>query len=247
MASSSSSFSRLRFYEASGGRLGPRAEAFVFFPNRYGAMVWQEEHGRGDDTYAVSVLEALRPHPKGQLGVDSQITYDTSVTDHSVGNLDRDGVERMLREIAALPTPSIILSERARNFREWIEDVVLRAGEGEIDASPDADTVCVAIVVDVTAYTGNSGSIYASQDQSEDKVLQEAYDILETYERERMSKEEWARLEKEAEASNMDPDELMTETYQGKSWALTPEEFEWAIHGSTRVAQFVDTYDSRED
>jgi len=98
-------FSRLKFYEDSGGGL----EALIFFPNRYGASVYQQpDHRERDvDVYAVTVLKALKPRPKEVLGVDFDVTYDTPITD-TIISANRAAVENVLGEIAALPPRSLI-------------------------------------------------------------------------------------------------------------------------------------------
>ena len=105
-------FSRLKFYNVERSAIArthqrpsqpdPQAEAFIFFPNRYGALVSQLiPRDLKDDRYNVLVLRALKPRPKGVLGVDSEVAYDAPI--HGLGHMSRDSVEEMLGEIAALP------------------------------------------------------------------------------------------------------------------------------------------------
>ena len=97
-------FSRLKFYEA--GR-GPRVEALIFFPNRYGANVYQRTPAYGD-TYSVAVIRALKPRPKDFSSGDYEIVFDTPVMDRILENQTREDVENVLGEIAALPPRSLI-------------------------------------------------------------------------------------------------------------------------------------------
>jgi len=139
-------------------------------------------------------------------------------------------------------------SEDADHFRKWLDEgAILRDGEGSIDVS-DEDPVWVAIVVNVQSYGPHEAAIYADQNRfhaSADTALQEAYEILETYERDNMSKEDWKRLEKDAEENGMEANELMTETYDAVIWKLDPKEFAKAIKGS-KAAKFIHTYDSKD-
>jgi hypothetical protein len=136
-------------------------------------------------------------------------------------------------------------SEDAEHFREWLDKgVILRDGEGSVNVSDD-DPVWVAIVVDVQGYGPHEGAIYADQNRyhaSADTALQEAYEILETYERDNISKEYRAELEKEWGDR---ADEIMTETYDAVIWKLDPKEFAKAIKGS-KAAKFISVYDSKD-
>ncbi len=136
-------------------------------------------------------------------------------------------------------------SEDAEHFRKWLDEgVILRDGEGSVDVN-DEDPVWVAIVVDVQGYGPHEGAIYADQNRyhaSADTALQEAYEILETYERDNISKEYRAELEKEWGDR---ADEIMTETYDAVIWKLDSKEFAKAIKGS-KAAKFVRVYDSKD-
>jgi hypothetical protein len=144
-------------------------------------------------------------------------------------------------------------SEDADHFRKWLDEgVILRDGEGSVEISEDRfsghDPVWVAIVVNVQGYGPHEGAIYADQNRyhaSADTALQEAYEILENYERDNMSKEDWKRLEKDAEENNMDASELMTETYDAVIWKLDPKEFAKALKGS-KAAKFISVHDSKD-
>lgn len=137
------------------------------------------------------------------------------------------------------------ISEDANHFRKWLDEgVILRDGEGSIDVSDD-DPVWVAIVVNVQGYGPHEGAIYADQNRfhaSADTALQEAYEILENYERDHMSKEDWKRLEKEWGDR---ADEVMTETFDAVIWKLEPKEFAKALKGS-KAAKYVNVYDSND-
>jgi hypothetical protein len=133
------------------------------------------------------------------------------------------------------------ISEDANHFRKWLDEgVILRDGEGSVDVS-DEDPVWIAIVVNVQGYGPHEGAIYADQNRfhaNADSALQEAYQILENYERDHMSKEDWKRLEKEwGERA----DEIMTETFDAVIWKLEPEEFAKAIKGS-KAAKYINVY-----
>lgn len=141
-------------------------------------------------------------------------------------------------------------SEDAEHFRKWLDEgVILRDGEGSVEISEDRfsgqDPVWVAIVVDVQGYGPHEGAIYADQNRyhaSADTALQEAYEILENYERDHMSKKDREDLEKEWGDR---ADEIMTETYDAMIWKLDPKEFAKAIKGS-KAAKFISVHDSKD-
>jgi len=101
-------FSRLKFYQTGGRGV---VQAVVFFENHFGALVIQgggARSSRRNDTYEVTVLAAIRPHARGDIGYDSGVVTDSPVTGaHGVAaDLTRRGVEQVLGEIAALrPRP----------------------------------------------------------------------------------------------------------------------------------------------
>lgn len=140
------------------------------------------------------------------------------------------------------------ISHDPHHFVEWLDKgVILRDGEANvIDVAKGADAVWVAIVVDVEGYGPHEGAIYVDQNRyhaSADTALQEAYELLENYKREHMTKKERKELEKEwGERA----DEIMTETFSAMIWKLDPVEFGKAIKG-TKAAKFIETYDSSKD
>lgn len=139
----------------------------------------------------------------------------------------------------------IEISEDANHFRKWLDEgVILRDGEGSVDVN-DEDPIWVAIVVDVQGYGPHEGAIYADQNRfhaNADTALQEAYEILENYERDNMSKKDREELEEEWGDR---ADEIMTETFDAVIWKLEPKEFAKAIKGS-KAAKFVSVYDSND-
>jgi hypothetical protein len=129
-------FSKLKFYDLGHGKIS----ATIFFPNEYGASIVQGEGSYGsqkEDNYEIAVLVALKPHPKGKLGIDSKITYNTPITDDVFGYQTREDVERVLDAIAALPSrkPGEPLEPYTGDFTN--EDAVLGEIANEIDVNPE--------------------------------------------------------------------------------------------------------------
>jgi hypothetical protein len=138
------------------------------------------------------------------------------------------------------------VSKDAKHFRQILEEGVILVG-GEADGSIDLDddaSVFVSIVVNVTGYGPHVGAIYAMQNRfhgNPDEPLQEAYGILEEWEMDH-NLDYFKELEEEY---GEDASDVFTETFDGWSWELSPEEFADAIEG-TAATKYIETH-SEED
>jgi hypothetical protein len=118
--------------------------------------------------------------------------------------------------------------------------VYVRTGEGTIDLS-DKDPVHIAVVFDVQGFSGHSASIYVDQNRyhaSVDTALQEAFSMLE-------QREIDANPDYVAELMEEWGDEwtdILTETFDARTWTLQPEDAARAIRG-TPAALWIDIYD----
>lgn len=118
----------------------------------------------------------------------------------------------------------------AKNFRKHLtNNVILVAGEAESVSLEDDDPIFVAVVVNVTGYGPHPGAIYAHQNRfhaSGDSALEGAFELLEEWEQEHYP------------AESEEDEEHRTETFDGLTWKLTPQEFEEAIRGTPAVKFF---------
>jgi hypothetical protein len=132
-------------------------------------------------------------------------------------------------------------------FRKWLEEGVILVG-GEAEGSIDVDDetpVFVSIVVNVTGYGPHIGAIYAMQNPyhgGEDTALQNAFEILEDWEMDH-NPDYFKELEAEHGDEALD---VFTETFEGRSWELSPEDFAAAIEG-TEAAKYIETHSSEEE
>lgn len=140
------------------------------------------------------------------------------------------------------------VSKDIKHFEDVLEKgVILVAGdaEGHIDIGAEDEPVWVAIVVNVEGYGPHTGAIYAYQNRfhgNADTPLQEAYEILEEWEREHHG-DYLKELEEEyGDRAN----EIFTETFDGWSFKLDPREFGEAIR-HTKAAKFIDLEDSHAE
>jgi len=128
------------------------------------------------------------------------------------------------------------------SLREYItEGVILRDGDtdGSIDVDSD-DPVYVAIVVDVMGYGPHEGAIYAVQNRyhgSEDTALQEAYEILEQWQMDHNPDHYKELIDEYGDNAN----EILTETFDGVTWKMSPKDFAAAIEG-TKAEKYIKTY-----
>lgn len=132
-------FRKLKFYDL-GHKL---AHARVFFPNRYGASVFQGEGWGSDpdaDTYNVVVLAALVERPRGTDDVEPLNFADLPLTGMDQ-NITREDVEHLLDQIAALPKRGLFGPENTVYVASaWWRDsdpsmgvVAMTRGEAEED------------------------------------------------------------------------------------------------------------------
>ncbi len=121
---------------------------------------------------------------------------------------------------------NLVSKRDTKNFKDFLDKGVhLVAGDGDVIDLDDKEPVRVAIAFNVTGYGPHVGAIYAMQRGHVDKASEVAFEIL----------QEW-ELDKYPEQAN---NEHHTETFDGRSWTLTPDEFEEATEG-TNVDKFID-------
>jgi hypothetical protein len=145
----------------------------------------------------------------------------------------RDGTVKE-RKVRVMPKNT---SKDAKEFREFLEKAVLLVGgESESAIQLDDDPVFVAIMFDVNGYGPHVGAIYAMQNRFHahaDTVLQAADEIL----------EEWTR---DHYPPDEDEEDSFTETFDGRTWKMSAEEFAEAIEG-TEAAKYIDVEEAEED
>lgn len=125
------------------------------------------------------------------------------------------------------------VSKDPKHFKEILDKgVILVAGDGDVIDLDDPEPVRVAVMFDVNGFGPHVGAIYAMQRGHVDEALQAADELL----------EEWT-LEKYPESAD---NEHFTETFDGFSWMLSPEDFADAIEG-TSVTKFIETTEEEEE
>ena len=110
--------------------------------------------------------------------------------------------------------------------------------EGSVDLN-DESPVYVGIIVDVNGYGPHVGALYVEQNRFHghlDSALQGADEILEQWTLDNTSKEDIEELEAEHGDDWMS---VLTETFDGWAFKLSPQEFVEAIRG-TDAEKFVD-------
>jgi len=124
------------------------------------------------------------------------------------------------------------VSKDPKHFKEILDKgVILVAGEGDVIDLDDPEPVRVAIMFDVNGFGPHVGAIYAMQRGHVDGALEEADTLL----------EEWTL----DHYPDSDPDHF-TETFDGFSWTLSPEDFADAIEG-TAATKYIETTEEDED
>ena len=115
---SSTSFSRLKFYEFDRPH---RIEAVTFFDNGYGAKVYTNRVGSEAGMYMVIALMAFEPRPKGIIGKDSlelkPHDLPGPIENMIQGLHDREEVEQILEEIASL----LPLEFKKKRYPRWTQ------------------------------------------------------------------------------------------------------------------------------
>jgi len=125
------------------------------------------------------------------------------------------------------------VSKDPKHFKEILDKgVILVAGDGDVIDLDDPEPVRVAVMFDVNGFGPHVGAIYAMQRGHVDEALQAADELL----------EEWT-LEKYPESAD---NEHFTETFDGFSWTLSPEDFADAIEG-TSATKFIETTEEKEE
>lgn len=125
------------------------------------------------------------------------------------------------------------VSKDPKHFKEILDKgVILVAGDGDVIDLDDPEPVRVAVMFDVSGYGPHVGAIYAMQRGHVDEALQAADELL----------EEWT-LDKYPESAD---NEHFTETFDGFSWTLSPEDFADAIEG-TSATKFIETTEEEEE
>jgi len=134
------------------------------------------------------------------------------------------------------------------DLKEFLEKAVfLRGGEGTINLD-DEDPVHIGIVFSVESYGPHAAAIAVDQNRyhaSPDTSLQTAHEILEDYWNQNYQ-EHYDELVKDHGQKNVDDYGMFTETFDGATWTLTPQEAAAAIEG-TEAAQYIDIYYPEEE
>jgi len=135
----------------------------------------------------------------------------------------------------------------ANYLRQLLEEGVLLKPdrvEGDTIDLDDDTPVYIGIIVNVTGYGPHIGALYVEQNRFHghpDSALQEAFDILQTWEME-TNPEYLAELEEEYGDDALD---VLTETFDGWAFKLSPQEVEDAVRG-TRAEEFFE-FTSEDD
>lgn len=137
----------------------------------------------------------------------------------------------------------------AQHLHDILEKGVLlnkdRVGGDTIDLG-DTTPVCVGIIVDVNGYGPHVGALYVEQNRFHghpDSALQAADEILEEWTLENTSKEDIEALEAEYGDEWMS---ILTETFDGWAFKLSPQEFVEAIKG-TDAEKLIDIEEKEEE
>jgi hypothetical protein len=139
----------------------------------------------------------------------------------------------------------------AKDFKRMLDAFILRYGEGDVRLGME-DPVHVSIVWNAEGYGPHIGAIVVDQlwGIGGDETLQRAYEILE---QEMMDDPQFADHIKDLQEEYGDDwNEIFTETFDGRLWEMTPEEFVWATEDKigdkyTDVTQFIDIEDDEEE
>lgn len=117
-------------------------------------------------------------------------------------------------------------------FKEVLDKgVILVAGDGDVIDLDDPEPVRVAIMFDVNGFGPHVGAIWAMQRGHVDEALEAADELL----------EEWTL----DHYPDVDPDNF-TETFDGRTWTLSVEDFAEAIKG-TAVEKFIEVAEDEEE
>lgn len=125
------------------------------------------------------------------------------------------------------------VNKDASNFREILEkSAIIVAGEEHDNNSIDVDSdepVQVSIVFSVSGFGPHVAVICAGQGVHVDATLEVASEILEEWERDKYG------------------EDISTETYDGQSWELDPEDFANAIEGTPAEKYFESIFENDEE
>jgi hypothetical protein len=157
------------------------------------------------------------------------------------------------------------VSRDATHLKDILDKGVILV-DGDADGTIDVgagkdDPVWVGIIVDVSGYGPNTGTIYAMQNRyhgNADEPLQAAEELLETWKHEHEA-DYYKELERDARAEHPDlsdqefwdeygheVDAAFRENFDGWSFKLDPREFGEAING-TDAEKYIKTYDSHAE
>lgn len=156
-----------------------------------------------------------------------------------------DGTVRETRGRANMPRGT---HKDANHLREILEKGVILDKdrvEGSVDLN-DESPVYIGIIVDVNGYGPHVGAMYVEQNRfhgSVDGALQGADEILEQWTLDNTSKEDIDELEDEYGDDWMS---VLTETFDGWAFKLSPQEFVDAIEG-TDAEKLVDVEEPEDE
>ena len=140
--------------------------------------------------------------------------------------------------------------KNAKDFKRMLDALIFKYGEGTVRFDWD-EPVWVAVVVDVSGYGPHVGAIVVEQAfRGGDEAIQRAYEILE---QEMMDDPQFADHIKDLQEEYGDDwNEIFTETFDGRLWEMTPEEFVWATEDKigdkySDVTKFIDIEEEEEE
>lgn len=212
-----------------------------------------EAQEKGLDTFPRPIHYLLREYVRPIMGEVYQSAWEIPLVNDGYA-LNAYGMNRgrPVSKKGSRKTSRNRFEGDAEEFVRYIEGGVLLEGCVEIDMgySYKKDVVYAGVIHDGSGYT--PGMALFVGDEHEDHSLQEAYSSLETNIRDGMTEEDWSELEKDAEGYDMEPDDLLTEGFDGKVFIMTKKEFLDSINkiegiNRERINKVLDPSDFEEE
>ncbi len=125
--------------------------------------------------------------------------------------------------------------ESDSGLAEYLKNIIILKGAVEVGMGVDMsdEPIYVGVVHDGSGFNPGA-AVYVDQNKfhaSEDSVLEGAFELLEEVQRDQMSEDDFKRLEEDALGYDMYSEELMTETFDGRAFLVSPEELKSVING----------------
>jgi hypothetical protein len=125
-------------------------------------------------------------------------------------------------------------SRNPETFERYLGGCVILAGEGDIDFDSDEDEVAIAIIHDGSGFTPGA-AIHVSELGSTQDALEQAFDALREHTLEHFP-EHVAELQEEW---GDDWDQILTESFDGIAFTLSPQDAAKAIINDRFAHQYV--------